>query len=91
MTVTELKIRNLNPTTNIRLRELAKEKGMSLNAYLKVMLDLTAIQPEILIVEDKYSTLVDLMASLIKDSNTEIKLLRQELELLRQEIKKNER
>ncbi|TES50315.1 hypothetical protein E2L07_16105 [Halalkalibacterium halodurans] len=63
-------VRNLNPTKVKVIDELAKEKGMSRQEFLKVQIEKIATTNELSEIEDKYQLLLEKVI-LVLEQNTE--------------------
>lgn len=74
----EIKIRGLDETVGLRLKELATKKKMSRESYLREVLNTLAVSGELMELDYKYANLVKTLADLnqmytdIIDKNTYI-------------------
>lgn len=71
----DIYIRNINPGIKIKLKENAKKKGISLNEYVKNILETAALSIEITSLDDKYSNLTKELLSIytgIIEKNTSV-------------------
>ena len=59
MKINELRIRNVDMSAVARIDELATEKGMSRNKYLKFYIEQLSILTDLKEMESKYSRLVE--------------------------------
>lgn len=60
----DIYIRNIDPGIKIKLKENAKKKGISLNEYVKNILETAALSIEITSLDDKYSNLTKELLSI---------------------------
>lgn len=60
----DIYIRNIDPGIKIKLKENAKKKGISLNEYIKNILETAALSIEITSLDDKYSNLTKELLSI---------------------------
>lgn len=65
----EIKVRKLEPIVVKKIDELAHEKGMTRETFLRTYLTSLAITKDIEVVEDKYTTLVNVMAERLEQAN----------------------
>lgn len=65
----EVKVRKLDPVIIKKIDELATDKGMTREAFLRAYLNNLAITKDIENVEDKYTTLVNLLAERLEQAN----------------------
>jgi plasmid stability protein len=71
----DIYIRNIDPGIKIKLKENAKKKGISLNEYVKNILETAALSIEITSLDDKYSNLTKELLSIytgIIEKNTSV-------------------
>lgn len=71
----DIYIRNIDPGIKIKLKENAKKKGISLNEYIKNILETAALSIEITSLDDKYSNLIKELLSIytgIIEKNTSV-------------------
>lgn len=71
----DIYIRNIDPGIKIKLKENAKNKGISLNEYVKNILETAALSIEITSLDDKYSNLTKELLSIytgIIEKNTSV-------------------
>ena len=71
----DIYIRNIDPGIKIKLKENAKKKGVSLNEYIKNILETAALSIEITSLDDKYSNLTKELLSIytgIIEKNTSV-------------------
>lgn len=71
----DIYIRNIEPGIKIKLKENAKKKGISLNEYIKNILETAALSIEITSLDDKYSNLTKELLSIytgIIEKNTSV-------------------
>lgn len=71
----DIYIRNIDPGIKIKLKENAKKKGISLNEYVKKILETAALSIEITSLDDKYSNLTKELLSIytgIIEKNTSV-------------------
>jgi hypothetical protein len=71
----DIYIRNIDPGIKIKLKENAKKKGISLNEYIKKILETAALSIEITSLDDKYSNLTKELLSIytgIIEKNTSV-------------------
>lgn len=71
----DIYIRNIDPGIKIKLKENAKKKGISLNEYVKNILETTALSIEVTSLDDKYSNLTKELLSIytgIIEKNTSV-------------------
>lgn len=71
----DIYIRNIDPGIKIKLKENAKKKGISLNEYVKNILETAALSIEIISLDDKYSNLTKELLSIytgIIEKNTSV-------------------
>lgn len=71
----DIYIRNIDPGIKIKLKENAKKKGISLNKYIKNILETAALSIEITSLDDKYSNLTKELLSIytgIIEKNTSV-------------------
>lgn len=71
----DIYIRNIDPGIKIKLKENAKKKGISLNEYVKNILETAALSIEITSLDDKYSNLIKELLSIytgIIEKNTSV-------------------
>ena len=71
----DIYIRNIDPGLKIKLKENAKKKGISLNEYIKNILETAALSIEITSLDDKYSNLTKELLSIytgIIEKNTSV-------------------
>lgn len=71
----DIYIRNINPGIKIKLKENAKKKGISLNEYVKNILETAALSIEVTSLDDKYSNLTKELLSIytgIIEKNTSV-------------------
>ncbi|MBF1276436.1 MAG: hypothetical protein HXM95_05135 [Parvimonas micra] len=71
----DIYIRNIDPGIKIKLKENAKKKGISLNEYIKNILETAALSIEITSLDDKYSNLTKELLSIytgIIEKNTSV-------------------
>lgn len=71
----DIYIRNIDPGIKIQLKENAKKKGISLNEYIKNILETAALSIEITSLDDKYSNLTKELLSIytgIIEKNTSV-------------------
>lgn len=70
----DIYIRDISAEIKTKLEEQSRQKGMSLNAYCKVILEDYALNPAIRSIDDKYKYFVETLAGAYKnelDKNTE--------------------
>ena len=60
----DIYIRNIDPGIKIKLKENAKKKGISLNEYVKNILETAALSIEVTSLDDKYSNLTKELLSI---------------------------
>ena len=65
----EIKVRKLEPVIVKKIDELAAEKGMKREAFLRMHLTSFAITKDIEVVEDRYSALVKDLAERLEQEN----------------------
>lgn len=71
----DIYIRNIDPGIKMKLKENAKKKGISLNEYIKNILETAALSIEITSLDDKYSNLTKELLSIytgIIEKNTSV-------------------
>lgn len=71
----DIYIRNIDPGIKIKLKENAKNKGISLNEYVKKILETAALSIEVTSLDDKYSNLTKELLSIytgIIEKNTSV-------------------
>lgn len=71
----DIYIRNIDPGIKIKLKENAKKKGISLNEYVKNILETAALSIEVTSLDDKYSNLTKELLSIytgIIEKNTSV-------------------
>lgn len=71
----DIYIRNIDPGIKIKLKENAKKKGISLNEYVKNILEIAALSIEVTSLDDKYSNLTKELLSIytgIIEKNTSV-------------------
>lgn len=71
----DIYIRNIDPGIKIKLKENAKKKGISLNEYIKNILETAALSIEITSLDDKYGNLTKELLSIytgIIEKNTSV-------------------
>jgi len=71
----DIYIRNIDPGIKIKLKENAKKKGISLNEYVKNILETAALSIEVTSLDDKYSNLTKELLSIytgILEKNTSV-------------------
>lgn len=71
----DIYIRNIDPGIKIKLKENAKKKGISLNEYVKNILETVALSIEVTSLDDKYSNLTKELLSIytgIIEKNTSV-------------------
>lgn len=71
----DIYIRNIDPGIKIKLKENAKKKGISLNEYVKNILETAALFIEVTSLDDKYSNLTKELLSIytgIIEKNTSV-------------------
>lgn len=71
----DIYIRNIDPGIKIKLKENAKKKGISLNEYVKNILETAALSIEVTSLDDKYSNLTKELLSIytgIIEKNTNV-------------------
>lgn len=71
----DIYIRNIDPGIKIKLKENAKKKGISLNEYVKNILETAALSLEVTSLDDKYSNLTKELLSIytgIIEKNTSV-------------------
>lgn len=71
----DIYIRNIDPGIKIKLKENAKKKGISLNEYVKNILETAALSIEVISLDDKYSNLTKELLSIytgIIEKNTSV-------------------
>lgn len=71
----DIYIRNIEPGIKIKLKENAKKKGISLNEYVKNILETAALSIEVTSLDDKYSNLTKELLSIytgIIEKNTSV-------------------
>lgn len=71
----DIYIRNIDPGIKIKLKENAKKKGISLNEYIKNILETAALSIEVTSLDDKYSNLTKELLSIytgIIEKNTSV-------------------
>lgn len=65
----EIKIRNMDPTLVKKIDEMAKQKHLSRDRFLRIYVSQLALQGDLIELEDKYATLVKALADKIEQSN----------------------
>ena len=71
----DIYIRNIDPGIKIKLKENAKKKGISLNEYVKNILETAVLSIEVTSLDDKYSNLTKELLSIytgIIEKNTSV-------------------
>lgn len=71
----DIYIRNIDPGIKIKLKENAKKKRISLNEYVKNILETAALSIEVTSLDDKYSNLTKELLSIytgIIEKNTSV-------------------
>lgn len=71
----DIYIRNIDPGIKIKLKENAKKKGISLNEYVKNILETATLSIEVTSLDDKYSNLTKELLSIytgIIEKNTSV-------------------
>ncbi len=71
----DIYIRNIDPGIKVKLKENAKKKGISLNEYVKNILETAALSIEVTSLDDKYSNLTKELLSIytgIIEKNTSV-------------------
>ena len=71
----DIYIRNIDHGIKIKLKENAKKKGISLNEYVKNILETAALSIEVTSLDDKYSNLTKELLSIytgIIEKNTSV-------------------
>lgn len=71
----DIYIRNIDPGIKIKLKENAKKKEISLNEYVKNILETAALSIEVTSLDDKYSNLTKELLSIytgIIEKNTSV-------------------
>lgn len=66
--MSDLHIRKLDPKTKYILKEFAKKKGVSLNAYICAILKEHAISPDVRAIDDKYRSILENQTVIIKEA-----------------------
>lgn len=61
---TNIFIRDIDPAVKTKLENIAKEKGLSLNSLVKIILSDYAIIPDIRFIDDRYEALFKDMTSM---------------------------
>ena len=69
----DIKVRNVDPVAIKKIDELAKEKGISRNEYLKKYISQIAAMKEMKEVENKYSNLVNAVVDRLEQANDVIR------------------
>ncbi len=64
----ELKIRGVDPVAVAKIDELAKEKKMSRNEYLKTQLHQMAVLAEFQVLEQRYEAIIKTTTAIIADN-----------------------
>lgn len=69
----DIYVRNVKPEIKSKLKKLAKEKGLSLNAFINTIIEDYATSPEIRNINNKYTELVNTVISIYQSDNAEMK------------------
>lgn len=74
----ELRIRNVDAAAMEKLNQLAKEKGMSRNAYVKHYLESLSVLGELKEMESKYELLLNVVVDCVERNNEFLRDLKKE-------------
>ena len=79
----ELKIRDVDARTYTYLRDKAKEKGVSMNRYINILLDSIATRDEVKAIDEMYKALFSDMLPILQNNAN----LYKEVAILLEDIK----
>ena len=80
---TEIKIRKLNAATVTRITQLAEDKGISREEYLRIHLESLSVLDDMKVLEMNYRHLVQEMGAVIQNNSEELAATRKTLEELK--------
>ena len=80
---TEIKIRKLNAATVTRITQLAEDKGISREEYLRIHLESLSVLDDMKVLEMNYRHLVQEMGAVIQNNSDELAAIRKTLEELK--------
>ncbi len=78
--MTNIKIRDIDPAVVTKIDDLAKQKGMSRNAFLKMYIENLSVLGELKAQEDRFTQLVKTVNDTIKENARELALLKEHIE-----------
>jgi len=81
--ITEIKIRKLNAATVTRITQLAEDKGISREEYLRIHLESLSVLDDMKVLEMNYRHLVQEMGAVIQNNSEELAATRKTLEELK--------
>ena len=71
----ELRLRNVDAAALAKLEQIAEKKGLRRNDYIKRIIENAAYSSELLLLDEKYETLVDTVLQIIQMNTSEINRL----------------
>ena len=80
---TEIKIRKLNAATVTRITQLAEDKGISREEYLRIHLESLSVLDDMKVLEMNYRHLVQEMGAVIQNNSDELAAMRKTLDELK--------
>lgn len=71
----ELRLRNVDAAALAKLEQIAEKKGLRRNDYIKRIIENAAYSSELLLLDEKYESLVDTVLQIIQMNTSEINRL----------------
>lgn len=75
----EIRIRGVDPAAVFKIKSMAEERGMSVNAYMRSYIETLSVLDEVRSIEDKYSNLVLAISEAIAANTKALQELAEEL------------
>ena len=75
----EIRIRGVDPAAVCKIKSMAEERGMSVNAYMRSYIETLSVLDEVRSIEDKYSNLVLAISEAIAANTKALQELAEEL------------